>query len=110
MSNWVRVVIVGPDGQVASSRDVEDSWYAAGGYQHPDHWQQAREELAASELGDWLVRCTPPPGPYTVRVAELDRRTNRVGQTWAQRRLNYPGGSPIWCPRRRPTPAWGSVA
>lgn len=81
--DWVRVTIVDPDRRLADCRDVEDAWYAGGGYRPPEEQQQAREELATAELHEWLDRHQPRPGSYVIKVSELDPMTNAIGRTWA---------------------------
>lgn len=89
MSDWVRVTIIGPDTQTADSRDVQDPWYRVGGHRHPKHHQQARDELAAEELREWLRRREPAPGVYVVWVAELDPASSSTGRTWANVKVNH---------------------
>lgn len=93
MSDWVRVTIIGPDTQTIDSRDVQDPWYQVGGHRHPDLHQQARDELAAEELREWLHRREPSPGVYVVWVAELDPGTHSTGRTWANVKMNYSAAS-----------------
>lgn len=91
MSDWVRVTIIGPDTQAADCLDVQDSWYRAGCHRHPDEQQQARDELAAEELREWLRSREPAPGVYVAWVAELDPKTDRIGETWANVKVHYAG-------------------
>jgi hypothetical protein len=93
VSDWVRVTIIGPDTQTIDSRDVQDPWYQVGGHRHPDLQQQARDELAAEELREWLHRREPGPGVYVVWVTELDLQTHRTGRTWANVKIDHPAPS-----------------
>lgn len=91
MGEWVRVSIIGPDKQLIGVREADDPWYAAGGHRHPSRHQQARDEVAIEELREWLEQYRPRPGVYVVWVAELDRKRNEIGQTWANVKLVWNG-------------------
>lgn len=88
--DWVRVTIIGPDSQIISSREIEDSWYRLGGNRHPKNRQRARDELAAEELREWLRVRNPAAGSYVVSVAALDHDTGEATQTWTNVRVTHP--------------------
>lgn len=86
---WVRVTVLNAANTTVAEWDVQDCWYRLGGHQPPQHQQQAREDLAAAEVREWLRANQPPHGLYVVWVAALDRHTDTVGTTWATVRVEH---------------------
>ena len=87
---WIRITIIGPQRTTEARWDAQDDWYALGGYRHPHGQQQARDEMAAAELQQWLALIRPQPGIYVACVAALDLETNTVGDTWARVKTTHP--------------------
>jgi hypothetical protein len=85
----VRLKFIGPEGQIITSRDLDDNWYALGGHRRPEHQQAERDRTAATELREWLARNRLGAGPYTITVTELDPTTGATGQVWATVKLEH---------------------
>ena len=84
--HWVQVVILDPVGQVVSTRQLEDDWYATHLDGSPEQRAAARTAMAGAELEEWLAAAAPsaPLGAYRIVVSEYDPHRQTVGRRWAK--------------------------